>query len=236
MTYARIASGFRPGGPNYARAPGVPEQFAADTTKNYELGIKGDLVERYLTIDASIYRIDWNNIQLQFFDPTVAPVSYILNGGSARSKGVELSVTSNPINGLSVSAWGAWNDATLQSVPPDTLPALPGDRLPYSSRFSGNATVEYQFPISGGLSGTSGVSATYVGDRLAGFALSGRINLPSYSLVSIHAGLRSSHGWDCSAFVTNLTDKRGFLDGDPSTGLLTIVKPRTIGISVDREF
>ena len=42
--YARVAKGFRPGGPNVIALnspPGIPTSYESDTTLNYELGLKG---------------------------------------------------------------------------------------------------------------------------------------------------------------------------------------------------
>ena len=64
MAYARVASGYRPGGPNISGI-GVPAQYQPDKTKNYEMGLKGDMLGRTLSIDASVYYIDWSNIQVR---------------------------------------------------------------------------------------------------------------------------------------------------------------------------
>ncbi len=59
MTYARLASGFRPGGPNTGIvAQGVPSQYDPDKTENYEIGVKGNFLDRLLSFDASVYYID----------------------------------------------------------------------------------------------------------------------------------------------------------------------------------
>jgi len=149
MIYGRLASGYRPGGFNInpaIRAEGHPD-FTHDTTQSYELGAKGAALGRLLTFDASLYYIDWKDIQLQLTDPTDVTVKYILNAGKAVSKGVELALTSNPLKGLDISTWVDFNDATLTSVPSNSaLSAQPGDRLPYSARWSGG--LSGRFPRS----------------------------------------------------------------------------------------
>src|SRR5262249_29983087 len=57
MVYARVAKGYRPGGPN-ALPPGitnVPLQFDADSLINYEAGVKSDLLDGALSLDADVY-------------------------------------------------------------------------------------------------------------------------------------------------------------------------------------
>ena len=90
MVYARLASGYRPGGPNTNASLGVPVSYRPDTTENYEIGVKGDVLNHVLSFDASVYYIDWKNIQLRLTEPTSGQ-TYFANGSSAKSEGVELS-------------------------------------------------------------------------------------------------------------------------------------------------
>src|SRR5262249_55464220 len=89
MVYARLASGYQPGAPNnYTISPVVPHGVNAAKTESYEIGIKGDLLDRYLTVDASLYYIDFNGIQVRAADPS--GISYTTNGGTAKSEGFEI--------------------------------------------------------------------------------------------------------------------------------------------------
>src|SRR6202035_1947200 len=50
MVYARIASGYRPGGPNVnVEMYHLPLTYAADKTHNYEIGVKGDFLDHVLS-------------------------------------------------------------------------------------------------------------------------------------------------------------------------------------------
>src|SRR5690606_10267242 len=65
MVYGRIASGYRPGGPNVGCGiVGIPCEYGADETRNYEVGVKGSALDGKLTFDLSAYYIDWKDIQL----------------------------------------------------------------------------------------------------------------------------------------------------------------------------
>ena len=68
MVYARLASGYRPGGPN-GLAVGVPASFGPDKTDNYEVGVKGQMAHGRISVDASVYYINWQNIQLAEVQP-----------------------------------------------------------------------------------------------------------------------------------------------------------------------
>jgi hypothetical protein len=66
-----------------------------------------------------------------------------------------------------MSAWGAWNNAVLTEPFPSTAAtqAAAGDRLPYSSRFSGNVSIAQRYPLGGRLKGFTAAEASFVGNR-----------------------------------------------------------------------
>jgi iron complex outermembrane recepter protein len=240
MIYARAASGYRPGGPNLSCGlPGIPCKFKADTTQNYELGMKGNLPGYALSFDASLYYIDWKDIQIANI---LAGVSfYTGNVSRAKSQGVELSIEARPWNALTVSAWAAYNDAELtEAFPAGALVGRSGDRLPYSSRISGNFSVERTFSPGGVAELFVGGTVSYVGDRKGNFqATTTRETFPSYTQVDLRGGL-TIDSWKLTAFVNNATDKRGVLRGGLDAVFVptyfTYIQPRTIGFSLAKSF
>src|SRR5579871_5299288 len=65
LMYARFATGFRPGGPNIPTPTlPMPPAFLADSTRNYELGLRADLLGRAVTIDVAAFDVEWKNIQI----------------------------------------------------------------------------------------------------------------------------------------------------------------------------
>jgi len=239
MLYARLASGYRPGGPNIAIAAKLPS-YQADTTRNYEIGAKGAVLDHMLSFDASLYYIDWNDVQLQVDNPT-NHLSYTVNGSRAKSQGVELSVQARPLSGLHIGAWFTYSDAKLaQSFPnTSTLYGVSGDRLPYGSRISGNFSVDEEFPLPAGITGFVGAAVSYIGDRLGNFqAAPTRQDFPAYTKTDLRAGVRVE-AWTVNLFVNNVANRRGLLGGGldyvPSNSFLYI-QPRTIGASLARKF
>jgi len=252
MVYARVASGYRIGGPNSfaglaAPPPSVPREYRPDTTTNYELGIKGDFFDHTLTLDASAYYIDWKNIQLT--TETFA-YYYNINGGGAKSKGMEASVQLRPLRGTTISAVGSLNSAKLsQDLPytPGFGPSygLAGDRLPYSIKTSGSLTVEQDIFRSANATGFVGATATYVGSRLGEFqfdAATPRLLFPAYTTINLHGGIRNDQ-WLLNLFVNNAANRRALIGGsstivvdNPGGHVATIIQPRTVGLSVSRSF
>ena len=242
MVYARLASGYRPGGPNY-NVGGVPLEYGADKTENYEIGVKGEAFDRLLTYDSSVYYIDWKDIQLSLAN--AVGQSYYANGSRAKSQGVELSLDVRPLQGLTLSTWVTWNDAELTQSLPDTstVYGAPGDRLPYSSRFSGNFSLDEEFPLTGSLIGFVGGSESYVGSRQGIFTgapgvPAPRQTFPAYAETDLRTGLRLNT-WRLSLFANNATNRRGVVGGGigavPPTSFIYI-QPRLVGLSVQKTF
>jgi outer membrane receptor protein involved in Fe transport len=183
-----------------------------------------------------VYYIDWKDIQLY----VVNGFGYNTNAGSARSRGVELSFEAKPATGLTIASWLTWNSAELSEDFPagSSLYGASGDRLPYSSRFSSNLSVEQQFPV-GTMTGMVGGSLSYVGGRLGGFsgaADAARQRFAGYARTDLQAALMSGP-WTATLFANNVFDRRGVLEGGldffPSSAFIYI-QPRTVGISVAR--
>jgi outer membrane receptor protein involved in Fe transport len=168
--------------------------------------------------------------------------AYNGNGGRAKSQGVELSVRATPVTGLTASAWVAWNDAKLSEALPAASPAVgaDGDRLPDSSRFSGNVSIEDSFPLIGKLSGFVAATVSYVGDRAGVFVTPGatRESFPGYAKTDLRGGVLYDT-WTFNVYVNNATDKRGLLEGgaeyNPPYGYVYI-QPRSIGLTAVKEF
>jgi len=101
--YARIAKGYRPGGPNVTppnAPPGFEPTFGPDTSVNYEIGFKGETADRSASLDVAVYHINWNDIQLL---TEIGGFGLNINGGDAKVDGVELTATLRPAKGWSLS-------------------------------------------------------------------------------------------------------------------------------------
>ena len=240
MLYARIASGYQPGGPNLA-LPGVPPSVDASTLTNYELGWKFVSDDHRWLFDVAAFDIEWDKIQVSANNGVV---SYLANGGTARSRGLELSTLFMPVAGLRFGLNAAYTDAVLTEDVP-SLGGLNGDRLPSIPQWAWSATGDYSFPLSGGWTGRVGGGLRYFGDTRS--ALEHAPNSypqDSYTAIDLNADV-SNDRWTVRVFIKNLTDKRVYTNLSPlpsaATGEVAQVKgvplqPRTIGIGFDARF
>jgi outer membrane receptor protein involved in Fe transport len=236
MVYARIATGYRPGGPNTGIG-GTPLTYGPDHTTNYEIGVKTDLDDHRISLDADAYWIDWKNIQVE---EASAFGSYIANGSAAVSRGVEGSVEWRPTAPLTLFANLAYQDAYVtEAFPAGGAAAQPGDRLPLTPTWSGTVGGEYVFPLFASWNGRIGADWHYVGRTEGSFPNPGapRFEHPAYDVADLHAGV-SNDQWRLMLYAKNIGDARG-QTADLNLGAFTrvsIIQPRTVGLSLSRTF
>jgi outer membrane receptor protein involved in Fe transport len=247
--YARIAKGYRPGGPNVipAGAPaGTPTTFEPDTVTSYEIGFKGDTADKRFSLEAALYHIDWNNIQLF---ATVNGFGVNANGEGARINGAEIAATMRPTDGLTTSINLAFNDAKLSGdTDPLVVGAVKGDRLPFTPKYSVSVNADYQWALGEDMTASVGGSVRSLSPQSGSYdpaylAIYGRFpRVPAYEVVDLRAGL-SLGRYSINAFVNNLTNARGITatqaltangffrnpNGAIGTG---VIRPRTMGVNL----
>jgi outer membrane receptor protein involved in Fe transport len=252
--YARVASGYRPGGPNAipVGAPaGTPTTFESDETVNYEVGLKGDFADRALSLDVAAFYVDWSNIQVV---AVINNTGVNANGETAVSKGVEFSTTARPTQGLSFRLNGAYTDAKLTADTPAATGGRDGDPLPFVPKWSVNFNGDYEWTAFGNATAYVGGSVSLVGDRTTNFGtrrpvpagspvgtVGALIKVPSYETVDLRAGVNFDQ-WSIRAYVRNLFDVAGVTSVSGTGGLpnnaraIGILQPRTAGLTLGVRF
>jgi outer membrane receptor protein involved in Fe transport len=242
--YGRVATGYRPGGPNAVPLdintgqPLAPTTFESDSTINYELGYKANLLDNRLTINAAAFLIDWDNIQQPY---AVNGVGVIVNAGKARSTGFEFS-SSYKVDQWLLSGNLAYIYARFTEDAPG-LGAHAGDALPNSARFTAALQATYNFKLME-YPAYAGVSYRYIGERDAGVPGSSTapsfIN-PAYSLWDLQAGVDVKQ-FRVSLFARNLLNERAELSTSTTfiplggNALVSVAQPRTVGVLVNMAF
>jgi outer membrane receptor protein involved in Fe transport len=256
--YARVAKGFRPGGPNVL-PPGAPQEFAtydSDSIISYEAGIKAESADHRFSADAAVFHVDWDNIQLLAND-AASGFSFNSNGGKAKSDGVEITLAARPMPGLELSANGAYTNARLtQDTPADTagrIPAKKGDQLPFTPKLATALNADYQWGLGGNALAHLGGSWRHVSGQTASYdavfrqTFNHQRHVDAYDVFDLYAGVDLGR-WDVQAFVKNVGNSHGvtsttgttvfgvfsiFPDGAIGTGIIT---PRTVGLSVGFQY
>lgn len=231
LGYLTISQGYRGGNSNSVSACPVPLPpntfvcgqpnellYTPDTTTNYELGLKTQFLDRRVTLNGSIFYIDWKDVQVSSATQ-VGQVGITVNGKGASSKGVELSLDAEVAQGLRLQGSYAYTDAQLDELSPDLIATISppgfgtvyidgqkGDRLPGSAKHRGSLGLSYVAPVSGGLDLDLGWNTVFSGNVLTTVGgRGGGLVLPSYSISSARIGLVSKEeGYSVTLYADNI--------------------------------
>ena len=244
--YARVAKGFRPGGPNIV-PPGAPtdvKTYRSDSLISYEAGIKAETSDRSFGVDLAAFYIDWKDIQLfaQINDYGVNA-----NGGKAKSEGFEFTLTARPTRGFEVSVNGAYTNARLREDTDPLIGGRDGDRLPFTPKYAVSLNSDYDWAVGSGATAFVGGSLRFLGEQPGPFspaalALSGQpYRIASYAVVDLRAGVDLGR-FSIEAYAKNLTNAAGKTSvtgegnspfGSVGTG---VIRPRAFGLTVGAGF
>ncbi|HEX7853516.1 MAG TPA: TonB-dependent receptor [Sphingobium sp.] len=256
MIYATASKGYRPGGPNnpapasvcgsevagLGLSQGQLTAYNPDNLWNYEVGAKTSWLDKRLTVNGSVFYIDWSKVQQQIV--LQCGFNITANFGKAVSKGGELEIEFRPIKQITLGGGFGYTDSTLSNDVPGT-PAKAGDQLQYVPKWTGNASAEYADDITASLKGFVRADWTYLGpasflyDKTSPF-----YRRDGFSIFNARVGLNPIRGpWEASIYVNNLLDKRGATDlpvaisADlPTTRRVALNQPRTVGVSLGYRF
>jgi iron complex outermembrane receptor protein len=156
MAYVSFNTGFKSGGFNVP-TPGTPA-FLPETLKAYEAGVKLDLLDRRIRLNAATFYYDYKDIQVQkYVDVTIGTV----NGGAAISWGFDADLTVLLAPGLQFTAGGTAADphftnfvGCARTTPTGGVPVVSGsctgNMLNLASKGTASAALDYTFSIPTG--------------------------------------------------------------------------------------
>jgi len=248
MVFTKVAKGFRSGGTNITAFIypnlGMKKEYAAESLWSYEAGIKTN-VWPGLTMNASIYYNDWENLQLVFVTSGAVNYAYRDNAGSARAFGGELEVfAALPVEGLTVSFSGAYNNAEIAEELQNALGivvAAKGNKIPFSPEWKGTLTTDYSIPLSDSLFGVIRASYTYRSETHSKADNSELLINKDFHQVSASIGVESET-WGVHLFANNLFDRENELqkyqpiESIPELFSNVYARPRTIGLRFTTSF
>lgn len=254
-SYVTVAQGWKAGG--FTRFPSTANAvlpYDAETSTNYELGLKGGWPAQRLSANVALFYIDIEDQQLLTVtpDPAGVPVTTITNAGKSRSQGAELELFWGPLASLDLSLSFAYTDAEFtdftQRGAGGAFLVRDGEPFEYVPELTGSATIEYRIPVFAGGELALNANYRYVDEYLVGdggflASLGATMTVADYDRLDLRATLKLAD-WKISAFLRNALDSfdytaisyNGFIDPTPADLLVTPLEPRTFGIMVSRSF
>jgi iron complex outermembrane receptor protein len=223
MGYLSWANGYKAGGFNLARvtagltgvAPDFDTEFPRESVESYELGLKSELADRTLRLNAAVFDQQYTNFQLNTYTGLQFVVSSVRR---VESKGAEINTDwATPLSGLSLSSGVVYAFTNItefgESQPlfapnqATTLDRL-NNRLSFAPLWSGTASATYTVPLSGSLQFHANINEKYSSSYNTGSDLDPRKIQGAYGLLNARLGLGSPDGkWTVEIWGNNLADK-----------------------------
>lgn len=231
-----------------APAGTTPKEFDPEQVDSYEVGVKSRLLGNTMQLNASLFRYDYTDLQLVYFDQGSSQVA---NVGEATGQGLELDLRWVPNEhwdatvGLSLLDTEITNATDIIAI--GACGDCDGNSLPFAPEVSASTILSYKWPMT---SGEGFFTTEYVyRSKMYG----GPDNLPdatvdSWDEFSFRLGYRTDDSWYVTLWVENAFDEvyfeRGWENADENNqfgyGLLNELvwpsRPRTIGVTFGMEW
>ena len=218
--YGTISKGFKAGGVQVPPFPEFPDSFDEEELWNYEIGVKTDLLDNRLRLNAALFYMDWDGLQVEFeqteLDENGDLVLFngINNAEKSTVKGAELTATAllteNIIANLSIGYLDAEFKKLTQFL--DGLNRVfDGRTIPRSPKWTIAADVEYDFDVSSTLDGFVRAEwryrDNYTAETNAFLRAEGTFPwyIPSYDFFNLRAGIEHEN-FTIAVYVENLFD------------------------------
>ncbi|MBL4588588.1 MAG: TonB-dependent receptor [Alphaproteobacteria bacterium] len=243
--YVKYSKGFKSGGwnPDITSTPNI--KFNAENVSNYELGLRAKFIDDRLGINLTGYYMDYKELQVSQFLGTFS--GYVVtNAGKARIKGVEAEIKARPVSWLSLTASGAYNDASYVDFATGLGTNYAGQQFTKTPKFSIFLAVDGSFPIFEGTELDLHIdyryqSEIFFDDNRTVHSVIGPFAQSGYGILNANIGLVFDNGFEIIGFVDNLTNKRALFDRNSdalSLGLVLdrLIEPRRFGVRVAYTF
>ncbi len=228
--YARIQSGYRTGGLAVATGIGRVANFAPDSIRVAEVGIRRVRSgPTGIAFSSAVSLARWRDIQADLVNRRGLP--YTLTLGDARILAVEAQADWVPVRGLRATASALFTDNRIDGALA-MLSSPAHRRLPDTPAFASTGDIGYQWPVGAGMVSIGG-SASYVGRSVLGAGDLLDISQGNYTVAALRAGWRR-HRLELTLTLDNLTDQSAnlFAMGNPfalaSRTLVTPLRPRSL--------
>jgi iron complex outermembrane recepter protein len=238
MAYVSVTRGYKAGGFNPV-SPLGSEAYGEEHAWNLEGGLKTMWASGRVMANASVFRIDWEDLQLNIPDLTSPAQFYIANIGGATSTGVELELNARVHSSVDVFGGVGYTRARFSDDAVSNGVPVGGNSIPNTPEYTVNLGTQVSHPLRPGISLYGRAEAVFYGAfEYDDLNLAGQ---DAYSLANFRAGARGRYLF-VEAWVRNAFDTRyipiAFAYGAlaPSGFIGEMGRPRTFGVSAGVTF
>ncbi len=206
MTYASVSRGYRAGGYNFNTMPMGDRTYDEESSWTYELGMKSRWFDDRLMLNLALFRIDWQDMQVDVPIQGLPAGSYFLdNAADARSQGIEAEAIANLLPWLQWFGGIGFAAAEFTDyTDPNTGADLAGHELPYAPRYTWHTGLQVGANFNEQLSWFSRAELVGFGD--IEYDSANTEGQDAVTMVNLRAGLRRGR-WSLEAWIRNLGDE-----------------------------
>ncbi len=247
MTYLSAAKGYKGGGFNDGiqtrcyRSP-LPNcglnEYLPENLWTYEAGIRTDLFDRRVRLNATAFLTKYKDQQIQLADPGPPPLVYTVNGDST-VKGFEVEFLASPVQDFVLKASVGYVDASYDkdirgaSGAVAVTPAVPFYRSP---KWSYTLGASYKVPVAEAGDVALDLNWGWKAKQLSYPSPTNFVTLPSYGLLNGRIAFEAKGGWTMALYGNNLTNKYYLTGGFDPSGPSSKPTPGLTGVAHDRVF
>lgn len=238
--YTSYSRGVRAGGYNTAALFNGIEFNSVDSESidAFEAGLKTDLFDRTVRLNASSFYYDYLNLQVFSLEPNPAggvPLQRLQNA-DAEIYGAELELEARPMRGVDLNLGAAYVHATYTDFIDPIRGNFEGNRLDKTPSVQLTGGAAYSIDVSADWSARVGADFSYQSKVFFSALNAAPMTSDSHGEVNLNLGLSHRSGVDLSLFVRNVGDERYLTDMNDlsSLGFFFPVfnEPRTYGLTV----
>jgi len=248
LFYGNATKGYKAGafGTLPVIRPDQDEPVTQESVLAYEAGFKLAAFHRAAQLAGAIFHYDYNQKQLlgsKFVGLPFGTLPALVNIPRSSIDGAELDVTARPFDNFKVRVGVTYLDSKVKgsymlSSPISGPPIdIGGEPFPATPKCEVNADAEYDHPISSQRTGFLGAGLTYNSKTSGAFGNIPSLQMPSYALVDLRAGVKSDN-WEIQIWGRNVTNQyyltHAFRPTD--TIITTTGFPATYGITISAHF
>jgi iron complex outermembrane receptor protein len=236
--YGTVARGFKAGGFNAASPTGA-EAYDEEHSWNVEAGVKASGLGDRVAASVAVFRIDWQNLQVNVPNPQVPGQFYIANAAGATSAGLEFELHARPESGVDLFGGAGFTHARFSDGSRASGLDVSGNPLPNAPSYTADFGVQYSRPLVANLSLIARAEAICYGNFK--YDETNTAGQDAYTLTNLRAGVRAKRAF-FDVWVRNAFDTRYVPIAFPYPGLAPSGyvgesgAPRTFGVRAGVNF
>ena len=250
--YASYSEGFKAGGFNGTLVTGKTADlpFNPEYVTAYEGGVRSELFDRRLLLNATAFRSNYRDLQVSIFAATAGiPISVVQNAASSVSQGIELEGKLAVSQSLSIGSAMTFLDSKFKNFPNASPTAaqrallgrisqdLSGAPTAYAPKFAATFYANYKHQISDTLNIELDANFLHQSKYYTADQVDPNLSQDGYLKIDLRAALSTADdAWEFSVIAKNVTNRliksSGIDSAASGSYFYTLERPRSVVVQL----